>query len=142
MKTIILNVFNGEEFKDQEAIDHSRLELGKSIIWLFWGMLLILNVSIWIKLIFGQTFIIESIGIILFMSVSLTVMLKTRAFMKKTYPIILMIVSLFCMIGSLLAKYIFNMQMMSAINIQDTIAVVFCVLSPIMVLMNLLLKYK
>lgn len=142
MKTIILNVFNGEEFKDQEAIDHSRLELGKSIIWLFWGMLLILNVSIWIKLIFGQTFIIESIGIILFMSVSLTVMLKTRAFMKKTYPIILMIISLFCMIGSLLAKYIFNMQMMSAINIQDTIAVVFCVLSPIMVLMNLLLKYK
>lgn len=142
MKTIILNVFNGEEFKDQEAIDHSRLELGKSIIWLFWGMLLILNVSIWIKLIFGQTFIIESIGIILFMSVSLTVMLKTRAFMKKTYPIILMIISLFCMIGSLLAKYTFNMQMMSAMDIQDTIAVVFCVLSPIMVLMNLLLKYK
>ncbi|REH85566.1 hypothetical protein [Staphylococcus felis] len=142
MKTIILNVFNGEEFKDQEAIDHSRLELGKSITWLFWGMLLILNVSIWIKLIFGQTFIIESIGIILFMSVSLTVMLKTRAFMKKTYPIILMIISLFCMIGSLLAKYTFNMQMMSAINIQDTIGVVFCVLSPIMVLMNLLLKYK
>ncbi|MFO3720485.1 hypothetical protein [Staphylococcus felis] len=142
MKTIILNVFNGEEFKDQEAIDHSRLELGKSITWLFWGMLLILNVSIWIKLIFEQTFIIESIGIILFMSVSLTVMLKTRAFMKKTYPIILMIISLFCMIGSLLAKYTFNMQMMSAINIQDTIGVVFCVLSPIMVLMNLLLKYK
>ncbi|REI02451.1 hypothetical protein DOS78_02385 [Staphylococcus felis] len=142
MKTIILNVFNGEEFKDQEAIDHSRLELGKSIIWLFWGMLLILNVSIWIKLIFGQTFIIESIGIILFMSVSLTVMLKTRAFMKKTYPIILMIISLFCMIGSLLAKYTFNMQMMSVIDIQDTIGVVFCVLSPIMVLMNLLLKYK
>ncbi|REI07464.1 hypothetical protein [Staphylococcus felis] len=142
MKTIILNVFNGEEFKDQEAIDHSRLELGKSIIWLFWGMLLILNVSIWIKLIFGQTFIIESIGIILFMSVSLTVMLKTRAFMKKTYPIILMIISLFCMIGSLLAKYTFNMQMMSAMDIQDTIGVVFCVLSPIMVLMNLLLKYK
>ncbi|AVP36412.1 hypothetical protein DOS70_03450 [Staphylococcus felis] len=142
MKTIILNVFNGEEFKDQEAIDHSRLELGKSITWLFWGMLLILNVSIWIKLIFGQTFIIESIGIILFMSVSLTVMLKTRAFMKKTYPIILMIISLFCMIGSLLAKYTFNMQMMSAMDIQDTIGVVFCVLSPIMVLMNLLLKYK
>ncbi|REH74773.1 hypothetical protein DOS74_07690 [Staphylococcus felis] len=142
MKTIILNVFNGEEFKDQEAIDHSRLELGKSITWLFWGMLLILNVSIWIKLIFGQTFIIESIGIILFMSVSLTVMLKTRAFMKKTYPIILMIINLFCMIGSLLAKYTFNMQMMSAMDIQDTIGVVFCVLSPIMVLMNLLLKYK
>lgn len=142
MKTIILNVFNGEEFKDQEAIDHSRLELGKSITWLFWGMLLILNVSIWIKLIFGQTFIIESIGIILFMSVSLTVMLKTRAFMKKTYPIILMIISLFCMIGSLLAKYTFNMQMMSAMDIQDTIGMVFCVLSPIMVLMNLLLKYK
>ncbi|MFO3688913.1 hypothetical protein [Staphylococcus felis] len=142
MKTIILNVFNGEEFKDQEAIDHSRLELGKSITWLFWGMLLILNVSIWIKLIFEQTFIIESIGIILFMSVSLTVMLKTRAFMKKTYPIILMIISLFCMIGSLLAKYTFNMQMMSAMDIQDTIGVVFCVLSPIMVLMNLLLKYK
>lgn len=66
----LLNILNGEMYKTSSEIQHSRKELGKSLSWLFWGTLIVLNISIWFKLLMNQTMMIELIAMVIFLVLS------------------------------------------------------------------------
>ncbi|UXR69343.1 MULTISPECIES: hypothetical protein [unclassified Staphylococcus] len=79
-KQELLNTFNGEQVKDEYEIQHSRHVQAGNFVWFFWGLIILLNISIWIKIFLQQVFVIEVLGLLLFIGLSLWIELNLKKY--------------------------------------------------------------
>ncbi|MCS4486075.1 hypothetical protein [Staphylococcus americanisciuri] len=76
IKQELLDTFNGERLKDEYEIQQSRHVLAGNCVWLFWGLIILLNLSIWPKIFLHQNFIVEAFGIVLFLGMAMTIEIR------------------------------------------------------------------
>ncbi|PNZ03617.1 hypothetical protein [Staphylococcus muscae] len=79
-KQELLNIFNGEQVKDEYEIQHSRHVQAGNFVWFFWGLIILLNISIWIKIFLQQNIVIEALGLLLFLSITFWIELNLRKY--------------------------------------------------------------
>ncbi|UXR82226.1 hypothetical protein [Staphylococcus sp. IVB6214] len=79
-KQELLNTFNGEQVKDEYEIQHSRHVQAGNFLWFFWGLIILLNISIWIKIFLQQNIAIEALGLLLFLSITFWIELNLRKY--------------------------------------------------------------
>lgn len=80
IKQELLDTFNGERVKDEYEIRHSRHVLAGNCVWLFWGLIIVLTISIWIKIFLQHNFVVEAFGMVLFLSMALIIEVRLRKY--------------------------------------------------------------
>ncbi|QLK86699.1 hypothetical protein [Staphylococcus sp. 17KM0847] len=78
LKQYVLDTFNGEAIKDEFEKQHSHRVLAQNFSWLFWGLILLLNVSFWIKFYFEQLPVVEGLGLLLFLTLAMMIEVKLK----------------------------------------------------------------
>ncbi|KIX91172.1 hypothetical protein TP70_04315 [Staphylococcus microti] len=79
-KQELFNTFNGESVKDEFEIQHSREILAGNFVWFFWGLIILLNLSMWPKIFFQQNFTIEALGLLLFLGLTITIEVRLKKY--------------------------------------------------------------